>query len=164
MVEASVTGKDGVVIPFWQPMLMEHPNAKQDRIGDVVIVLRKHPTTGRFMVLCEDDVVYVTETETKMARRATRSSVDNPEQAIERRVIYAGDLYLNSRRTGGLPVKAHVIYATWSAHEAESMDDIYDFVKTPDGPGLATLMKSLQALDPTLAREIFEQVITPLAA
>lgn len=164
MVKGTVPLKDGSTFEFWQPMCFEHSGEKPDRVGDIVIVLRKHPTTGRFMVKCEDDVVYVTEEETKIIKRGTRSSVDNIEQAVQRRVTLTGDLYLNSRRIGGLPVKSHVVYATWSPHEAEAMIDIYEFVQSPDGPGLSALMKSFQSLDSELARDILEQVITPPVA
>lgn len=164
MVKSSVRLKDGTVTEFWQPMCMEHPGEKLDRVGDIVIVLRLHPITGRFMVKCEEEVVFVTEDETSTCIRATRSSVDNVEQSIRKRVTPTGNLYLNSRRAGGQPVKSHVGISNWTPQEANSMVDIYEYVQSPDGPGLAALMKSFQVLPIELAREVLGQVITPPTA
>lgn len=161
MVKASVTMKDGSTAQFWQPMLLEHSADKIDRVGDVVVVIRRHPQTKRFMVQVEDDIVYLSEEETFLTKRVKRSSADNVEQAIQSRVTFAGDIYLNSRRIGGLPVKTHGIIAPWSPQLAAEMMDIYEFVQGPDAPGVAALMKYLQTLgrdDPAMARAIFEQV------
>jgi hypothetical protein len=145
---------------FWQPMTIEH-DADREKVGDIVIIFRKHPTTKRWMVLVEPDIAYVTEIQTVTTWRVPRSSVDNVTQSVKKPVSHSGWEYTNTRRLGGKQVKTHYVIAEWSAQQANKMMDVYDFAETLDGPGLASWAKAIHNMPNRPAIEIFRHWRTP---
>lgn len=160
MISDSATRPNGTEFSFRQLLLIEHDQS-HEKVGDVVIVLRQNPHTGRYMVQVEQENVFVTETSITKIWRAMRSSVDNIAQAVKKTVVHSGWVYTNPRRIGGKPLKTHYVIAGWSPQLAGSMLDVYDYVQTFDGPGLATFLKALQHMPDRPARAIFNQMRTP---
>lgn len=161
MVTDTVTRPDGSEsLPFRQLMFFEHDNG-QDKVGDVVIQIRKHPRTGRYMIQVEQENAFENTKSKTKAWRATRSSLDNIVQAVKRSVTHVGWLYTNPRRIGGKPIKSHYVLVGWSPQLANSMMDVYDYVQTPDAMGLATLLKAFQVMGDDLAMEILAQILHP---
>lgn len=157
MVEDEFVGPDGSTGTFRQPLIIEHDQGK-DKIGDVVIQLRKHPVTGRWMIQVEQETVFEDETTRSKTWRTARSSVDNPEQSVKKTVEHSGWLYSNPRRIGGKPIKTHFITAGWSPQLADSMMDVSEYVDCMDSMGLATFLKALKRLSSEEALEIFMQI------
>ncbi len=160
MVNDSVVLPDNKVVSFRQLLFFEHDQG-HDKAGDVVIQFRQDPHTKRYKVQVEQENVFETETIVKKIWRAIRSSVDNIAQAVKKTVVHSGWIYTNPRRIGGKPVKTHYVIAGWSPQLAENMMDVYDYVQSFDGPGLATFVKALQHLPDRPARAIFNQMRTP---
>lgn len=146
---------------FRQLFFFEHDRG--DKVGDVVLVFRQHPKTKRYMVQVEQEKVFVTEQEVIKIWRATRASVDNSAQAVKRTVAHSGWIYSNPRRIGGKPIKTHYLLAGWSPQLAGEMMDVYDYVQTLDGMGLATFLKALQHMPDQPARAFFDQMRNPSA-
>ena len=118
MVDDTFVKQDGSEGTFRQLMLFEHDQG-HDKVGDVVIQLRRHPETDRYMVQVDQENAFETETLVRKIYRAVRSSVDNVKQAVKREVAHTGWLYANARRIGGKPIKAHYVIAGWSPQLAE---------------------------------------------
>lgn len=152
MIEDDVELPDGKNLHFAQLMIFEYGT------GNVVLVLRKHPHTGRYMVQVEDENVFETEHTIKKIWRVKRSSPDNIAQAVKKTVNQSGWIYTNPRRIGSSPLKTHYVLAGWSPQLANEMVDIYDFVQSNDSIGLATLMKALPHMPERDAFEIFNQM------
>ncbi len=144
---------------FRQPMIFEHGN--DEKVGDVVIILRKNPKNHRWMVQCDQEDAYITEEKIQKVTRAQRSSLDNIQQAITRKVIKVGDGYANLRRIGGKRIFQHCVPINWEPQIADQMIDIFDFVQCPDSLGQAVLLKALQHLPHEMAYEILGQIRTP---
>lgn len=141
-------------------MLFEHDQGK-DKVGDVVIQLRRDPVTGRYKVQVEKENALVDETTTNKIWRAMRSSVDNIVQAVKKTVIHTGWIYTNARRQGGKMVKTHYVDANWAPQLADQMMDVFDYVQTHDSPGHSAFLKALQVMPDRLAKIIFNQMRTP---
>lgn len=160
LVNDSVTLPDGKVLEFRAPMTIEHDQG-QDKVGDVVIVFRQHPHTGRFMVQVEQENAFVDETTIEKIWRAERSSVDNIAQAVKKTVVHGGWMYSNARRQGGKRIKTHYVIANWAPQLAEKMMDVYDYTESLDSPGLSSFTKALKHMPDRPARAIFNQMRTP---
>lgn len=160
MVEDTAILADGSTLRFRAPLIFEHDQGK-DKVGDVVIIFRQHPHTGRFMVQVEEENVFEDETTVKKIWRAERSSVDNIAQAVKKTVVHTGWTYSNPRRIGGKPIKDHYVIANWAPQLAEKMMDVFDFVQNLDAQGLASFLKALQNMPDHPARMIFNQMRTP---
>lgn len=145
---------------FRQALILEHDQG-HDKVGDVVIQLRRHPETGRYMVQVDQETVFESETRTRRIYRAIRSSVDNIAQAVKKTVVHSGWVYSNPRRIGGKPIKTHYVLANWSPQLADQMMDVYEFVQQMDSLGLATFLKALQHMPESPARAIFRQIRQP---
>lgn len=160
MVDDTFVKQDGSEGTFRQLLIFEHDQG-HDKVGDVLLQFRKHPTTGRYMVQVEQENVFVTETDVKKIWRTKRSSVDNLDQALKKTVAHNGWIYSNARRQGGKPIKTHHLIAGWSPQLEDQMMDVYDYVESLDSMGLATFTKALQKLPERPARAIFKQMRTP---
>lgn len=145
---------------FWQPMSFEH-DVDREKVGDVVIIFRKHPVTKRWMVESETDSAYVTATEILSTWRVPRSSNDNVAQAVKKTVNHSGWMYTNTRRQGGKQVKTHFVIANWAPQLTDQMMDVYDFAESLDGPGLASWAKAVHVMPDKPAHEIFRHWRTP---
>lgn len=158
-IEDSVKDSDGAEIRFRQIFLFERDLG--GKVGEIVLTLRRHPRTNRWMVEGEKERVWLSKTKSIEAWRAKRSGVDNPKHAIQakRTPHECGDGYLNTRRIGGEPVKLLWEIREWSDQLAGVMLDVYDFVQLLDVPGKATLLTALQSMDKKDARSIFDQII-----
>jgi len=155
MVEAEVGGRK-----FWKPIIIEHGDG--NTIGDIVIILRKNPYTHRWMVQVESEDLYVTETFTQKVWRTFRSSLDNLKQSIGRRVVaQTGHVYSNPARIGGKPIATHYVILGWGGQVADSMMDIFEYIRSTDAMGLATLIKALQHMPDKPAKEILGQIRKP---
>lgn len=155
LVEAEVHGNK-----FLKPMLFEHGDG--NTIGDIVIILRKNPYTHRWMIQTESEDVYVTETFIQKVWRTFRSSLDNLKQSIGRKVVVqTGHVYSNPARIGGKPIATHYVILGWGGQVADSMMDVFEYVKSTDAMGLATLIKALQHMPDKSAKEILGQIRKP---
>lgn len=157
MVEVKVGEKS-----FFKPMIIEKGDISKGKIGDVVIILRQNPKSKRWMVQTEFEEMFVSKTESKKIPRAKRSSIDNPEQAVDRKVSFVGFGNSNPARIGApAPIALHFVILGWSPQLSEQMTDIYYFIQSSeDLMGQATLLKALQNMPKKIAREIFEQIVT----
>jgi hypothetical protein len=160
LVEGQAKKPDGSVSTFRQPMIIEHDQGTE-KVGDVVIVFREHPKTGRWMIQTDKEDVYENETTTKKIWRANRSSVDNVIQAVRKTVAHTGWIYANARRIGGKPIKTHYVIANWAPQLSEEMMDVYDYVQSLDSMGLASFLKALQIMPDRPARAIFNDMRNP---
>jgi hypothetical protein len=144
---------------FRQPMIIEHGN--EQKVGDVVIILRKNPQNHRWMIQFDEEDVYVSEEEIEKIIRAQRSSLDNIKQSVNRKVVKTGDGYSNPRRIGGKRIFQHYVSVGWGPQVDNEMIDIFDYVDSPDSLGQATLLKSLKHMPHEMAREILSQIRKP---
>lgn len=167
MVNDSITLPDGKDLLFRQPMIFEHDNGRP-KVGDIVVQLRKHPTTHRFCVETDSENAISDDGETvNKAIRLVRSSLDNIRQTVKKQVETVGTIFTNLRRIGGKPIECHMTIDGWSPQKRDSMMDVQEFVQTsPDALGLATLMKTLAspALSDNDARMLLEQIRTKAPA
>jgi len=144
---------------YRQPIIFEHGNL--DKVGDIVIILRKNPKTHRWMVQAEKEDAYITEEKIEQITRATRSSLDNIQQAVDRKVVKVGDGFTNPRRIGGRRIFQHYVTLGWGPQKVEEMVDIFDYVQCPDSLGQAVLLKALQHMPHEVAYEILDQMRQP---
>lgn len=160
LVNDSVMLPDGKVLNFRAPINIEHDSG-HDKVGDVVIIFRRYPHTGRYMVQVEQENVFVDETTIVKIWRAERSSIDNIAQAVKKTVIHSGWIYSNARRQGGKQIKTHYVIANWAPQLADKMMDIYDYTESLDSPGLSSFTKALKHMPDRPAHAIFNQMRTP---
>lgn len=148
---------------FRSLMLIENSGGR-DKIGDVVVEVRLDPSDGRYKVYVQLEQVFSDEGHFIWLPRAARSSVDNPDQALHRRVIdLTGDgIRSNPARIAGVKIAQHFSNPGWGANlPAEEFMDVYDYVHTTDAMGQSTLLKGLQAYDAEIANEVFAQIRDP---
>ena len=157
MVTNEVVQKDGSTRSFRQPLSIEHDQGK-DKVGDVVLVFRQNPHTKRYMVQGESENVFEDENTRHQQLRATRASVDNIAQAVNKTVVHLHWGYSNPPRTGGKPIKTHYVLAGWSPQVAERMIDVYDYVQTLDMIGKSVFLDAMQHMPDRPARLIFNQM------
>ncbi|MEK7550866.1 MAG: hypothetical protein AAB535_03740 [Patescibacteria group bacterium] len=143
MVGDTAVKPDGDVANFRQPLIFEHDQGL-NKAGDVVNQIRKHPSTGRYMVRVEQENVFETEIMVKKIWRTIKSGVDNIAQAVKKTVVHSGWIYSNPRRIGGMPIKTHYVIAGWAPQLVDQMMDVYDYVQSFDTMGLAAFIKALQ--------------------
>ncbi|MDD3284940.1 MAG: hypothetical protein PHZ07_05090 [Patescibacteria group bacterium] len=158
-VEAEAGGRK-----FRQWMLFENGIPGKDKCGEINITFRKNLQNGRYCVEVEDDVVYLSPTETRLIARAKRSSVDSPDTAVKRPAISVGFIYLNTRRIGGPPVEVFFNEKNWSPQlfEQGKLIDVFEYVQQSyDGPGKTAFMMSLQRMDDDMYQQISMQIRKP---
>ena len=148
---------------FRSLVLVENSGGR-DKIGDVVIEVRLDPTDGRYKVHVQFEQVFSDETHFELLPRATRSSIDNEEQALRRRVIDFADqgIRSNPARIAGLKIAQHFSNPGWGPNlpDGEYMD-VFDYVHTTDAMGHSTLLKGIQAYDSEVVDEIVDQIRDP---
>lgn len=148
---------------FRSLMLIENSGGR-DKIGDVVVEVRLDPGDGRYKVRFQLEQVFTDETHFEYLPRAVRSSVDNDQQALSRRVIDFPDngIRSNPARIGGLKIAQHFSNPGWGANlDPADFMDVFDYVHCTDAMGQSTLLKGLQAYDAEVAYEIFAHVRNP---
>jgi len=146
---------------FRSLMLQEHSGGL-DKIGDSFVEVRLHPE-GRYMVHVQLEQVFSDENDWEWKPRAVRSSVDNPEQALTRRVVdFPGGIWSNPARIMGLRIAQHFANPGWGANlDINHYMDIADYGDSTDAMGLATLLKALQKYDAEVADEMYKQLRDP---
>jgi hypothetical protein len=155
------TRSDGTT--FRSLMLVEN-SAGRDKIGDVMVEVRLDPNEGRYKVHVQFEQVFSDETHFELLPRAVRSSVDNPVQALTRRVIDFLDngIRSNPARIIGLKIAQHFSNPGWGPNlPAEEFMDVFDYVHSTDAMGHSTFLKGLQAYDAEVADEIYAQMRNP---
>ena len=148
---------------FRSLMLIEN-SAGRDKIGDVVIEVRLDPTDGRYKVHIQYEQVFSDEAHFELLPRAVRSSVDNEEQALRRRVIDFADngIRSNPARIAGQKIAQHFSNPGWGPNlPSEEYMDVFDYVHTTDAMGHSTLLKGIQAYDAEVSNEIVSQIRDP---
>lgn len=148
---------------FRSMMTIENSGGR-DKIGDVMIEIRLDPGDGRYKVHFQMEQVFSDEIHFELLPRAVRSSVDNPEQALHRRVIDFTDngIRSNPARIAGLKIAQHFSNPGWGPNlPTEEFMDVYDYVHSTDAMGHSTLLKGLQAYDAEVANEVFAQIRDP---
>lgn len=135
----------------------------RDKIGDVVVEIRLDPSDGRYKVHFELEQVFSDEETFENLPRATRSSLDNPHQALRRRSIdLSGGIWSNPRRIVGKRIAQHSINPNWADNvPEEEFMDVYDYVDTTDAMGHSTLLRSLKRYPAVVADEIYRQMRDP---
>lgn len=131
------------------PMIFEGSEPGTDWIGDVMATFYEGESR-EIMLRCEQEDSYLTPTEVESTLRLTRSSVDNPAQAVKRTSMSTGRIRSNSRRIGGHPIRTF----SRRAHLPTTGDVVaqlrtpYDFVaNSPDALGKAAILNAIQ-VDP----------------
>lgn len=148
---------------FRSLVLIENSGGR-DKIGDVVIEIRLDPTDGRYKVHIQYEQVFSDETHFELLPRAVRSSIDNDEQALRRRVIDFADkgIRSNPARIAGQKIAQHFSNPGWGPNlQPEEYMDVFDYVHTTDAMGQSTLLKGIQAYDSEVSMEIFNQIRDP---
>ena len=156
-----VEGKTPDGKTFFKPMFFEKGDPTKGKIGDVVITFRENPATHEWMVDIEDEEMFETKTTSKMVKRAHRSSVHNPDQAIERRVDKVGEVNSNPGRIGApFPIFLHCVIAGWSPqlYQKGALMSVSDYVDTLDSMGQSTMLKTLKLLPEEIAYQIVKQI------
>lgn len=160
MVETKGFNKDGDEVKYRLPRNFEIGDGQ--KCGDVIVQFRKHPKTGRWFVDVEPEFISNDVDEQEIVPRLKRASLDNLVKLFKKTVKKSGEEFLNSQRGGGDPVFTHAVVANWSPQfygEGKLMD-VFDFVQgTLDAPGKATILNSLQALQPEYAEQIALHII-----
>lgn len=146
---------------FLSLMLQEHHGGR-DKIGDSFVEVRLHPS-GRYMIHIQLEQVFTNETTWEWKPRAVRSSVDNPEQALSRRVVdFLGGIWSNPARIMGLRIAQHFAKLGWGANlDVKEFMDIADYVDSTDAMGHSTLLKAMQKYDAEVANEMHFQMRDP---
>jgi hypothetical protein len=146
---------------FRSLMIQEHHGGR-DKIGDSFVEVRLHPN-GRYMVHVQLEQVFVNEDTWEWRPRAVRSSVDNPDQALTRRVVdFPNGIWSNPARIMGLRIAQHFANPGWgSTLEAKDYMDIADYGDSTDAMGHSTLLKALQKYDAEVADEMYKQLRDP---
>lgn len=148
---------------FRSLMLIENSGGR-DKIGDVMVEIRLDPSDGRYKVHVQMEQVFSDENTYVLLPRAVRSSVDNDQQALNRRVIdFADDgIRSNPARIAGLKIAQHFSNPAWGPNlDPNNFMDVYDYVHSTDAMGHSTLLKGLQAYDYEVASETFAQIRDP---
>lgn len=161
-INATGTNPDGSEKKYVTVIVFEQDNGG-DRAGDIVLTFRVGED-GRYTVQTDEEVVHLTPKEFKKIMRATRSSVDNPKQSVKRRVVKAGEIYLNARRIGGKPVFTHYVLAGPATQAIPGVEqtDVFDYVRSQDGPGKAAFLDAIVHMSDKPARAIFRQMRDPM--
>ncbi len=150
---------------FYQPLFFEQNSPDNpDKIGDVIILLRKNPHTHRWMIQIDQEDLFETEFITRRVWRTLRSFLDNIIQSVGNRVVnHIGWIYSNPRRIGGKPIAVHYVTAGWAPQEEviNKMMDVFQYVQTTDAIGLAVFLKSLTHMSDKTAKEILGQLRNP---
>lgn len=149
---------------YWHPMIFEHYDGK-DKVGDVIITLRKDPMTGIWYIDISKEVAYIVETQTVEIKRAQRASLDNRDQVLQKTVIYLKKGFSNPQRVAG-EIKEHYLIENWSPQlKAKGLSiPITEYLEQPDMIGKAALLDTISHLlkgdkeDKKTAREIIEQM------
>jgi hypothetical protein len=138
------------------PLSMEH-DAGRSHAGDVALELRLHPS-GRWMVHVGLEQAFTTDDQFNVVKRANRSSKDNEDQAVQRRPdADLSDVRFNNRRIGGKNVANHVTMPGWGPNlTMADFVDVYDFVRSLDGPGIIALDKAMAETPPEYAADMLE--------
>ncbi|KKR54833.1 MAG: hypothetical protein UT93_C0031G0005 [Candidatus Woesebacteria bacterium GW2011_GWF1_40_24] len=147
---------------FRSLMLIEN-SAGRDKIGDVFVEVRLDPQDGRYKVRIQMEQVFSDENEYELKPRAVRSSVDNSEQALSRRVVdFPGGIRSNPARISGLRIAQHFAHPGWGVNldQGEFMD-IFDYSDSTDAMGHSTLLKALKYYDAEVADEMYKQMRDP---
>lgn len=148
---------------FRSLMLIENSGGR-DKIGDVMVEVRLDPGDGRYKVHYQLEQVFSDEMHYELLPRAVRSSVDNEQQALNRRVIDFADNggRSNPARIAGLKIAQHFSNPGWGPNlNPDEFMDVSDYVHTTDMMGGDTLLKGLQVYDADVAYEIFAQIRDP---
>lgn len=148
---------------FRSAMTFENSGGR-DKIGDVMVEVRLDPNDGRYKVHVQLEQVFTDETHFELRPRAVRSSVDNDQQALNRRVVdFADDgIWSNPARIGGFKIAQHFSNPGWGANlDIKDFMDVNDYVHATDAMGGDTLLKGLQVYDADVAYEIFAQIRDP---
>lgn len=130
--------------------------------GTAVITISRSPK-GRWHVLTEQELVFISETETQVITRATRASVINPAHTklTDRMHVQAGEGWSNGRRIGGPPIQLEVEVRGWSPQLAAAgrLMDIYTFAKeSKDLIGRGAFLGAFQQLEDEIADEVWYQL------
>jgi len=135
----------------------------------VITLSRSKGPKGRWHVVVEREVVFVSETEHKVIVRATRASVVNPdhEKLTDDDNIDVGHGWSNPRRIGGPPIKVELEIQNWSPQLAKAgrLMDIAQFADVTEefiGPG--ALMKAIRKLPVDIRLEVLEHLATDPAS
>jgi hypothetical protein len=162
LVTDDAMNASGELFTFSQPMIFKH-DLEKGKVGDIVLIFRKHPHTDRWMVQVDQENAFITDTNVRKVWRAVRSSLDNVLQAIKNRpVIQVGMGYSNTRRIGGNMIAQHYVRAGWSPQMENSMMDVFDYADSPDSMGQAVFLKALKHMPERMANEVFQQIRQPI--
>lgn len=148
---------------FRSLMLIENSGGRE-KIGDVMVEIRLDPSDGRYKIHTQLEQVFSDETHFELLPRAVRSSIDNEEQALHRRVIDFADngIRSNPARIAGLKIAQHFSNPGWGPNlSAEEYMDVFDYVHSTDTMGQSTLLKGIQAYDAEVVDEIVDQIRDP---
>lgn len=148
---------------FRSLMLFENSGGR-DKIGDVMVEVRLDLGDGRYKVHVQLEQVFSDETHYELLPRAVRSSVDNDQQALNRRVIDFADngIRSNPARIGGLKISQHFSNPGWGPNlDSRDFMDVFDYVHSTDAMGHSTLLKGIQAYDADVVHEIVAQIRDP---
>lgn len=130
----------------------------------VLTICRGKGSKGRWHVVIEKELVFLTETENRVITRATRASVVNPDHAklADTMHIEAGHGWSNARRIGGPPIKVELkVLKTWSPQLAEAgrLMDIALFAdETEDLIGAGALLKAIRKLPSEIKVEVLNHL------
>lgn len=159
-----VDGKTPDGTTFRQWMWFENGIPAKNKCGEINLTLRQNPLTNRYCIEVEEDIVYLSPTETKIISRTKRSSVDSPDPAVKRPAVSVGYVYLNTRRIGGPPVEVFYNEKNWSSQlfKEGKLIDVFEYVQQSyDGPGKTAFMMALQHMDFEMYEQIAIQIRKP---
>lgn len=99
------------------------------------------------MLRCEQEDSYVTPTERVSTLRLTRSSVDNPAQAVKRTSLPSGRVRSNPRPIGGHSIRtfSRRAHLPTVGDVVSQLRTPYDFVaNSPDALGKAAILNAIR--------------------